>query len=378
VSISADELPQDVTKLCGEVQYEETSEIPVEHGYIWTSCASVENGNPIFWDESAAEVITGGPIAPPSMVSVWFRPHHWGPGRTHELLPLQVHFDLKERFGLPEAVMTDDTIVFHEPVRVGDLLRTHQVLRSVSGPKTTKLGEGRFWVIDVVYTNQRDELVAVETYTGFGYRRAAAGTTPSASPSTTASPSPSPSTTTTTTTTTAPTTLSSGLPSGDTAADHRSPRLLLGDVTTGQQLPELRYEVTATTVVLGALATRDWRPMHHDKDFAIERNGTRDIFLNTPNQAAWFERYVTDRTGPHGRLGRIGFRMKGSVFPGDTMVMRGEVVGVSVGDDGCGWADLSLELAVGDDVATTATAHVALPVDPNDNPWLRRSERWNP
>jgi acyl dehydratase len=385
VTTSADELPQDVTKLCGEVQYEEISEIPVEHGYIWTSCASVENENPIFWDEGAAEVITGGPIAPPSMVSVWFRPHHWAPGRTHELLPLQVHFDLKERFGLPEAVMTDDTIVFHEPVRVGDLLRTHQVLRSVSGPKTTKLGEGRFWVIDVVYTNQRDELVAVETYTGLGYRRAAARATPSSPTAPTSSASGSP--------------IDDGVDQGarDTddsagdvadnlprttgvkgAAGDHSPRLLLGEVTAGQQLPELRYKVTATTVVLGALATRDWRPMHHDKDFAIERNGTRDIFLNTPNQAAWFERYLTDWTGPHGRLARIGFRMKGSVFPGDTMVMRGEVVGVSVGDDGCGWADLSLELAVGETVATTATARVALPVDPNDNPWFRRSERWNP
>ena len=81
--------------------------------------------------------------------------------------------------------------------------------------------------------------------------------------------------------------------------------------------------MTATTVVLGALASRDWRPMHHDHDFAVNRNGTQDIFLNTPNQAAWFERYVTDWTGPKGRLGRMKFRMKGSVFPGDTMVMRG-------------------------------------------------------
>jgi acyl dehydratase len=379
MTTSEDELPQDVTKLCGEVQYEETSEIPVEHGYIWTSCASVENGNPIFWDDGAAEVITGGPIAPPSMVSVWFRPHHWAPGRTHELLPLQVHFDLKERFGLPEAVMTDDTIVFYEPVRIGDLLRTHQVLRSVSGPKTTKLGEGRFWVIDVVYTNQRDELVAVETYTGFGYRRASAGSTSGSSvddgPGHSAGDNAE---------TSAETSAADSTPDVprttdvEAAADDHSPRLILGEVTVGQQLPELRYRVTATTVVLGALATRDWRPMHHDKDFAIERNGTRDIFLNTPNQAAWFERYLTDWTGPHGRLARVRFRMKGSVFPGDTMVMRGEVVGVSVGDDGCGWADLSLELAVGDEVATTATAHVALPVDPNDNPWFRRSERWNP
>ena len=82
--------------------------------------------------------------------------------------------------------------------------------------------------------------------------------------------------------------------------------------------------MTATTVVLGALASRDWRPMHHDHDFAVNRNGTQDIFLNTPNQAAWFERYLTDWTGPTGRLGRMKFRMKGSVFPGDTMVLAGD------------------------------------------------------
>ena len=85
-------------------------------------------------------------------------------------MPLQVHFDLKTLFGLPEAVMTDNTIEFHTPVRLGDVLRTHQVLRSVSDEKTTKLGTGRFWVIDVVYANQDGELVAVESYTGFGYR----------------------------------------------------------------------------------------------------------------------------------------------------------------------------------------------------------------
>ena len=64
------------------MQYEETGEFPVERGYIWTSCASVENGNPLFWDDDVADEITGGPIAPPTMLSVWFRPHHWAPGRT--------------------------------------------------------------------------------------------------------------------------------------------------------------------------------------------------------------------------------------------------------------------------------------------------------
>ena len=62
-------------------------------------------------------------------------------------------------------------------------------------------------------------------------------------------------------------------------------------------LPDFSYEVTATTVILGAIATRDCRPMHHDRDFAIHRNGTKDIFLNTPNQSTWFERYITDWSG---------------------------------------------------------------------------------
>ena len=168
---SMSEIPAEVQSWIGQVRYEEETEVVVERGYIATSCASVENGNPLFWDDAVAREVTGGPIAPPSMISVWFRPHHWAPAREGESQPLQVHFDLKDTLGLPEAVMTDNTIEFHEPVRLGDRLRTRQILRSVSDPKTTKLGLGRFWVIDVEYLNQKDELVGKESYTGFGYRR---------------------------------------------------------------------------------------------------------------------------------------------------------------------------------------------------------------
>jgi hypothetical protein len=149
-------------------------------------------------------------------------------------------------------------------------------------------------------------------------------------------------------------------------------------VHAGDHLPPLRHPVTATTVVLGALASRDWRPMHHDRDFAINRNGTKDIFLNTPNQAAWLERYVTDWTGPAGRLGRMTFRMRGSVFPGDLMVIEGSVVGASVDDTGCGWAELDLSISVDGDVKTACSARVALPSRADDNPWARRGPRWVP
>ena len=157
-----------------------------------------------------------------------------------------------------------------------------------------------------------------------------------------------------------------------------APRLLLDDVREGDALPELTYEVTSTTIVLGALASRDWRPMHHDYHFATERNGLRDIFMNTPNQAAWFERYLTDWTGPHGRLGRMRFRMHGSVFPGDTMVLSGTVTAVGVDEVGCGWVEVEVTLAVDAEAKTTCAARIAVPTTPDDNPWARRGDRWRP
>jgi acyl dehydratase len=154
--------------------------------------------------------------------------------------------------------------------------------------------------------------------------------------------------------------------------------LLLHKVSVGDTIPTLSYDVTPTTVVLGALASRDWRPMHHDYDFAVNRNGLDNIFLNTPNQAAWFERYITDWTGPKGRLGRMQFRMKKSVFPGDEMHLDGVVEQVETDDTDCGWVSLSVTLSVDGDTKTECRVRVALPTNADDNPWLRRGGQWKP
>jgi acyl dehydratase len=156
------------------------------------------------------------------------------------------------------------------------------------------------------------------------------------------------------------------------------PNRLLDDVKEGDTLPTLAYDVTATTVVLGALASRDWRPMHHDYDFAVNRNGTRNIFLNTPNQAAWFERYVTDWSGPKGRLGRMKFRMKDSVYPDDEMHFDAVVEGVETDDTGCGWVSLLVTLSVAGDPKTDCSVRIALPSSEDDNPWARRGDQWRP
>lgn len=154
--------------------------------------------------------------------------------------------------------------------------------------------------------------------------------------------------------------------------------LTFDQVSIGDPLPPLSYDVTATTVVLGALASRDWRPQHHDYAFATQRNGVKDIFLNSPNQATWLERYVTDWTGPRGRLGKLGFRMLDSIFPGDTMTFTGTVTAAELDDTGCAWVGIDITVAVGERVCTTAKARIALPTTPDDNPWSRRGDQWKP
>ncbi len=350
------ELPAGIGELIGRPVYPQTADFPAEMGYGWNTLAATENGNPLYWEPAVAGMVAGDRILPLSTLSLWMRPHRWAPGATTEQVALGVHFDLKEGLGLPEAIMSDNTVVFHEPVRPGDVISHHQVLRSVSGPKTTRLGSGRFWVIDVEYHNQHATLVGVESYTGFGYRRS--DPAPAGQPR---APRP-----------TEP-------PSPDEASGPRAkPDPAHDQVRVGDALPVLTHDVTATTVVLGALASRDWRPMHHDYRFATERNGARDIFLNTPNQLAWIERAVTDWTGPRGRLGRVSFRMQDPVFPGDTMTISSVVTAVPVDDSGCGWAELDLVLRAGDRVCTTGRAKVALPMSAADNPWQRRGEDWNP
>lgn len=153
---------------------------------------------------------------------------------------------------------------------------------------------------------------------------------------------------------------------------------LAGEVAEGQDLPPLRVDVTATTIALGALASRDWRPMHHDKAFAVERNGVKDIFINTPNFQAWFERYLSDWTGPKGRLGRMSFKMKRSVFPGDEMTFTGRVARTATDETGCHWADVDFLVSVAGTPTTEGRARIALPADESDNPWARKGPDWKP
>ncbi len=104
-----------------------------------------------------------------------------------------------------------------------------------------------------------------------------------------------------------------------------SPRTLRYDeVAVGDALPPLDVEITATLIVAGAIASRDYQEVHHDRDLAVRR-GSKDIFMNILTTNGWVGRFVTDWAGPEAFLRRVDIRLGAPNYPGDTMHMTGHV-----------------------------------------------------
>jgi acyl dehydratase len=103
--------------------------------------------------------------------------------------------------------------------------------------------------------------------------------------------------------------------------------LSLEGVAVGDALPELAIPITTTLVVGGALASRDFTPVHHDKA-AAQAQGMADVFMNILTTNGLVGRYVTDWAGPAAVLRGVAIKLGAPNLPGDTMKMSGQVKAV--------------------------------------------------
>ncbi|MBA9007178.1 MaoC family dehydratase [Thermomonospora cellulosilytica] len=103
------------------------------------------------------------------------------------------------------------------------------------------------------------------------------------------------------------------------------------DVTVGETLPELSIPLTRTLIVATAIASRDYQDVHHDPELAVRR-GSKDVFMNILTTGGLVDRYVTGWAGPAARVKAIRIRLGVPNYPGDTMVLTGEVTAKHDGD----------------------------------------------
>ena len=128
-------------------------------------------------------------------------------------------------------------------------------------------------------------------------------------------------------------------------------------VKVGDALPELPIPITVTLVVGGALASRDFTPVHHDKA-AAQAQGMSDVFMNILTTNGLVGRYVTDWAGPDAVVKNVAIKLGAPNLPGDTMKMVGSVKSK---DDAAG--ELVVEIAGknGWGNHVTGTVRLALP-----------------
>ena len=95
-------------------------------------------------------------------------------------------------------------------------------------------------------------------------------------------------------------------------------------IRVGDELPPLELDVTATAIVAGAIASRDYQEVHHDAA-AARRRGSPDIFMNILTTNGYVGRFVTDWAGPEALLKVVDIRLGVPNYPGDRMRMSGRV-----------------------------------------------------
>jgi acyl dehydratase len=136
--------------------------------------------------------------------------------------------------------------------------------------------------------------------------------------------------------------------------------LAFGDIQPGTEIPPSVFDVTATRIVAGAIATRDFMPVHHDRAYANSQ-GAPDIFMNILSDTAYCSRFLTDWAGPEAMIRRLAIKLGVPLFPDTTLTYSGTVTSTRE-EDGEGIVEVELRAVTGMGDHVTGVATLSLPL----------------
>jgi acyl dehydratase len=305
---------------------------------------ATEDGHPLYHDEEFARSQGfRGIVAPPGMNMTLAIPYRWP--RPEAGLGRNLHYLLKRIMKTPHGVVVEIDTEHVRMIQVGDRLFMSNRLGSLVGPKTTRMGDGYFWVMESIVRNQDGDVVVrgrttmFATDPGRGDAEEDEGTTPDGLSRATEDALD---------------------PGGRTTHPAPDQRMYWDDVEEGDELPTLLMPITVTRCIYLASATRDFSPHHSNRDYAQQVIGARDMFANTPFNAGMLSRFVTDWGGPLSRVRRIKLRMRENVCAGDDMIIDGQVERkYAEGDEH--FVDIEIQVSTQHGPAYGAAATLVLP-----------------
>jgi acyl dehydratase len=254
---------------------------------------ALDDRDPVYLDEAfAATTRFGGIVAPPAMLQTWTmaRPRIEGiaaRGGAAAEIGADSPLGVLTAGGYTGTLATNSELEFVRYLRLGDRLQSSTALESVSERKATALGLGYFVTWVATYTDDEGAVVGRQRFRIYKFEPGSSGSV-----------------------------TSSGRP--------RPPSR--GEAGGGEELARFDLDVTATVVVAGAIASRDFMPVHHDRGYATAQ-GAPDIFMNILTTNGYVSRYVTDWAGPEAMLRKISIRLGAPAVPGYILRFTGRVIG---------------------------------------------------
>jgi acyl dehydratase len=116
-----------------------------------------------------------------------------------------------------------------------------------------------------------------------------------------------------------------------TSTVDRTRTLAYNAINVDDEVTPMDVPVTTTLIVAGAIASRDYMPVHHDRDFANSQ-GSKDIFLNILTTNGLCVKFLHDWAGPEAMVKKLSIRLGVPAYPNDPLHFEGSVTGKSIAD----------------------------------------------
>jgi acyl dehydratase len=127
------------------------------------------------------------------------------------------------------------------------------------------------------------------------------------------------------------------------------------DIEVGDEVTPLEIPITTTMIVAGAIASRDFMPVHHDRDYA-NKQGSPNLFMNILTTNGYCVRFLTDWAGPEAMVKNLSIRLGVPCFPDDPLRFTGSVTRKTAGQGGENFVEVTFKgsNSRGDHVSGTA------------------------